>query len=132
MWVEKLLGMSLHKVLQAADEFLPFTFVLFLGLPLACWFCGTLLRKKNGRGPLKAAYLLLLLLTALPAIAFTLFAAYISFFSDENLPDVSLYCYVLPFLAFVLALVLAGANRDLLSRRAGQPEEDVPKSASPQ
>ncbi len=129
MWLEKLLGMSLHKVLQAEDEFLPFTFVLFLGLPLACWVCGRLLRKQNGQGALKLAYLLLLFFASLPAIAFTLFAVYVSFFSEENLPDVSLYCYVLPFLSFVVAMVLASANRDLLCKRQKRLNEAPPESA---
>ncbi len=116
-------------MLQAEDEFLPFTFVLFIGLPFACWFCGRLLRAKNGQGPLKLAYVLLTILASLPGITFTLFAGYMSFFSDENLPDVSVYCYALPFFSLVVAIVLAWLNRDLLFKRAKAPKKAPPETA---
>src|SRR5512141_563749 len=106
--------MTPRQIMQAADEFLLATVVLFVLLPLTAWVLGFLHGKGNGgKSPWKYLYSLLVYGVTVPGIFAIMFCAYTLFFTDDNLLDVSLTCYVLPMVSMIATLVLIRRNVSL-------------------
>ena len=103
--------MTTRQIMQAADEFPLVVGSVFVALTLAAWVCGWLHGKGNGgKAPWKYIYSFLVYAVSVPGIFTSVLCGYIVFFTEENLMDVSLLCYILPVVAMAVTLLLIRRN----------------------
>ncbi len=97
--------------MQAADEFSLIVGSVFVARPVAAFVCGLLHGKDNGgRSPWKYIYSVLVYLACVPGIFTSVLCGYILFFTEENLLDVSLLCYILPVISMIVTLIFIRKN----------------------
>ena len=103
--------MTIRKMIQAADEFPVLATVAFSLPPFGAWLCRFLHPKGHApQPPWKYIYLLLLFGASFPGILVPVYAAYVSFFTQEMLPDVRLFCFLLPTCSMILTLMVVHAQ----------------------
>src|SRR5215471_1821155 len=98
--------MTINDLTHLAGKYPLILTAVFVALPLIAWLLGKIHSPGCGGGiPWKYFYSVLVYLACIPGMFAAVLTAYKLFITKENLEDVNLLVYVLPFVSMIVTLI---------------------------